>query len=218
MRNNYACFWGSSYDRGLEHLLDIWPEVKKAVPQAELHIYYGWNLYDAAYPDNSERHAWKVKIDQKMNQPGITHHGRVGQKQLLIDMKKYGLWTYPTDFDEISCITAMNSQILGVIPVTMNKAALKETVRYGTKLKGDINDPRIKTAYTLALIEWLKNHGAQKETRREMMEESKKLFSWEGVAKDWIDEFNKPSTITKEKEIAFKDFVFKKVVNKNEKS
>ena len=216
MRNNYLCIWSSSYDRGLENLLDIWPEVIKAVPKAELNITYGWNLYDAAYPDNPERHAWKAKVDQKMNQPGIHHLGRIGQRDMVALLKQTGLWTYPTDFDEISCITAMKCQIYGVIPVVMDKAALKETVEHGTKLKGDINDPKVKKEYTKILIGWLKDHNRQKAVRKAMTQDSATKYSWDGIAKEWLDEFKKPSVLTKQETKAFKDFVFKEV-DKNEK-
>ena len=46
-RNPYAVIYGSSYDRGLEQLLEMWGDVKKEVPQAELHVCYGWNTFDA---------------------------------------------------------------------------------------------------------------------------------------------------------------------------
>ena len=29
----------------LQHLLDMWPDIKKQVPAAELHIFYGWNIF-----------------------------------------------------------------------------------------------------------------------------------------------------------------------------
>ena len=46
MRNNKLCIYGSSYDRGLEHLLKLWPDVIKEVPNAQLRIFYGWILFD----------------------------------------------------------------------------------------------------------------------------------------------------------------------------
>lgn len=192
MRNNYSCFWGSSYDRGLEHLLTIWPTVKAAVPEAELHIYYGWNLYDAIHRDNPERVAWKEKIDKMMDQPGITHHGRVGQAQLTQEMPNYGIWAYPTDFDEISCINAIKSQAFGLIPVTMNRAALAETVQYGTKLNGDITDPKVRELYAQELILWLKDHTRQEETRKFMMPWAREHFAWSQVAETWTKEFKEP--------------------------
>lgn len=39
-RQPYWVTYSSSPDRGLHHLLAIWPEVKAVVPQAELHVFY----------------------------------------------------------------------------------------------------------------------------------------------------------------------------------
>src|SRR3990167_2296102 len=93
----------SSYDRGLEHLLQIWGDVKKEVPEAELHIFYGWDLFSRFYKDNPERMEWKHRIDELMKQDGVTHHGRVSQPQIIEEMKKCGVWAYPTHFGEINC-------------------------------------------------------------------------------------------------------------------
>ncbi len=39
-RQPHAIIHSSSPDRGLHHLLGMWPEIKKAVPDASLHLYY----------------------------------------------------------------------------------------------------------------------------------------------------------------------------------
>lgn len=217
MRNQYTSIWSSSYDRGIQYLLDMWPEIKKAVPEAELLITYGWNLFDNAFTDNPERQNWKGEMVKKMNQPGIKHLGRIGQVEMVKLLKEIGLWVYPTEFQEISCISAMKAQIYGAIPVTMNYCALKETVKYGSKINGDIADPKVQEVFKKEWISWLKDTERQKETRRVMMENSKDLFSWSGVVKEWIEEFKKPRTISKEKEKAFKDHVFKEVLKDEKK-
>ena len=135
MNDPKKVIYTSSYDRGLEHLLKIWPDVVKAVPEAELHVFYGWDLFARFYGDNPERMAWKKKIDDMMEHKGVTHHGRVSQPQIVKEMKKCGIWAYPTHFGEISCITAMKAQALGCIPIVINYAALETTVQFGVKIK-----------------------------------------------------------------------------------
>ena len=73
MRNSHLMIYGSSYDRGLEHLLRMWPDIRKEVPDAQLRIFYGWNLFVTGYADNPERMAWKEKMDKLMQQRRITH-------------------------------------------------------------------------------------------------------------------------------------------------
>jgi hypothetical protein len=135
---HHKLFWGSSYDRGLQYLLFMWSDIKKKFPDTELHICYGWELYDIGARGNPERQEWKRSVEQLMGQDGIYHHGRVGKQELADIRKECGIWAYTTEFKEINCITALDCASDGVVPVTMDYAALKETVKYGIKVKGDI--------------------------------------------------------------------------------
>jgi len=99
----HKLFWGSSYDRGLNHLLKMWPAIKEKYPDASLEVCYGWDLFVNRYANNPERMAWKEGVDKMMKADGITHHGRVGKRELDEITKKCGIWAYPTDFDEINC-------------------------------------------------------------------------------------------------------------------
>lgn len=189
MRNPYACMYTSSYDRGLEHLLKMWPEIKKEVPKAELHIFYGWQLFESFYRNNPGSMAWKDKMDKMMEAKGITHHGRVSQPEIEKWYQKCGLWTYPTHFGEISCISAMKAQVWGAIPVVIDYAALKTTVQYGVKVDGDIYEPEVKENYKKELISLLTDHNRQEEIRKPMMKWARKEFPWRKVAKQWDKEF-----------------------------
>jgi glycosyltransferase involved in cell wall biosynthesis len=188
MSKQTTCFWGSSYDRGLQHLLKIWPQVKEEVPEAELHICYGWDLFDKAYHDNAERQAWKEKINDMMKAPGITHHGRVGKDELKEIRQKCGIWAYSTHFDEIHCITALECQLDGCVPCVIEKAALSETVQSGVKVQGDIYDPKVREKYKEELIALMKDttrwHGEQIKGI-----EFAKSCDWSEVAKVWSKEF-----------------------------
>src|SRR3990167_273832 len=192
MRNPKQLNWLSSYDRGLEWLLQMWPEIKKQVPDVTLKCYYGWNLFDFVHSNNPERQAWKKKINEMMQQDGITHVGRVGHKELQKAIEESGIWAYPTDFGEISCISAMRAQIGGCIPVVSDYAALKETVQYGIKVP--LGEPyKVRTKeWQETYIKALVNQLNQDETEREsMMAWAKGKFAWAEVAKSWDEEFNK---------------------------
>lgn len=189
-RNTTKMFYGSSYDRGLEHLLAIWKDVKKEVPTATLEVCYGWDLFDKVYTGNPERQAWKEKMNKLMEQDGITHHGRVGHPELEEIMTGCAIWAYPTHFYEISCITGMRAQMLGLVPVTTAYAALNETVQYGFKLdvsQDDIYEPTIKEQYKNALIFQLKKPNDTKE----MTEWANNKFSWKNTAITWGEEFKR---------------------------
>jgi glycosyltransferase involved in cell wall biosynthesis len=189
MRNNNRVIYTSSYDRGLEHLLGMWGDVKKEVPEAELHVFYGWQLFDKFYTTTNPNPAsvmWKNKMVELMKQDGITDHGRVPQPELAEEYKKSGIWAYPTHFGEINCISAIKAQAYGCEPVVVNYAALKETVQYGRKVEGDIYDEETKNEFKKQLIEALKNPMSE-EKREEMSKWDK--YSWLKIADQWSAEF-----------------------------
>lgn len=200
-RDPYKVVYGSSYDRGLEHLLKMWPEIKEAVPQATLNCFYGWQLFDIAYPDNPERKAWKEKINELMKQDGITHLERISHEAVKKEFENAAIWAYPTHFGEISCITAMKAQAYGAVPCVIDYAALRETVQFGVKIKGDIYDQETKDLYKNSLIALLKDTKYQEEVRKEMTFWAREKFGWDKVAKQWDEEFKKPITEEKKLEI-----------------
>ena len=132
--------WSSSPDRGLDVLLGLWPTIREYYPDAELHVYYGWNLIDKIINNMKNRgisggylEYVKSQIVGKMyelgnEEGGIFNHGRVNQKELTKALYESSIWGYPTQFMETFCITAIECQAAGVIPVTSKLAALQETV------------------------------------------------------------------------------------------
>lgn len=188
MRQKHWVIYTSSYDRGLEHLLKMWPDVKKSVPDAELHIFYGWQLYEKFYHNNPASMAWMHKMNEMMKYEGITDHGRVSQIELKQWIEKCGVWAYPTNFGEISCISAMKAQAWGSVPCVVNYAALQTTVKWGVKVEGDIYEPETKEAFKKALVTLLTDQ-RQDEMRAPMMAWAKNKFSWKKVAQEWTEEF-----------------------------
>jgi 2-polyprenyl-3-methyl-5-hydroxy-6-metoxy-1,4-benzoquinol methylase len=202
MRNTKRIVYGSSYDRGLEHLLKMWPDVKKEVPDAELHVFYGWNLYDVMAKGNPQMQEWKEKMNKLMEQPGITHLGRISHEAVQKEFESAGIWAYPTHFGEISCITAMKAQAYGAIPVVINYAALQETVQFGWKIDGDIYDEEAQEEFKLHLIGTLKEGDAplQEKKRTEMTSWAREKFAWSNVAKQWHGEFKSEVSLEKQVE------------------
>ena len=180
----HKLFWASSYDRGIQHLLKMWPKIIEKFPDATLSVYYGWNLFESAYRTNPERMNWKDRMDEQMKQKGITHYGRVGQPELKVAMEECGIWAYPTDFDEINCITALACQASGCVPCVINRAALKETVGSGVRVDGDIYDPEVQEEYLKQLLELMGDRDkwtAEQTTGRLFARQ----FFWKRIAKQW---------------------------------
>ncbi len=181
----HRLWYQSSYDRGLEILLAMWPAIKEKYPDAELWICYGWETFDSAFKDNPERQAWKKKFEQKMNQPGIRHLGRLGKEKLKEMRDQCGIWAYPTFFQEINCIGALEAQESGCVPVTMDSFALSETVQSGIKVKGDIYDPDVKAEYLKQLLDMM---GDEERWTLERLKgkEFVQNYSWDKIADEWL--------------------------------
>lgn len=125
--------YSSSADRGLDVLLEIWPDIREHVPEAELHVYYGWDIFDRIAAQNPILLAYKQKVhklftDAGGEEGGIFFRGRMGQKELREEMQQARVWAYPTAFLETSCITAMEARAAGLACVTSNLGALAETI------------------------------------------------------------------------------------------
>lgn len=213
VKDPHLVVYGSSYDRGLEHLLKMWSEIKKAVPDARLRIFYGWNLFDVGYHDNPERMAWKEKINKLMEQDGITHLGRIGHGAVQKEFEMAGVWAYPAHFAEISCITAMKAQAYGTVPCVIDYAALKETVQYGVKVKGDIYDQETKDLYRNSLIALLNDPKYQDEVRKEMIPWAQEKFEWKNIATQWDAEFKRE--LTEEEKLSQLDYEVEKLLEDN---
>jgi len=156
MRNQFKAINSSSPDRGWPVLLECWPEIRRRVPKAELHLFYGFNNWEVIAQHNPEQQKiiqhYKDSVRALENQ-GVHFRGRVSQKQLSEEMLSAGVWLYPTKFTETSCISAMEMQAAGLEIVTSSVAALNETVGdRGVLIDGDCNDPVYKKTFIDAAV------------------------------------------------------------------
>lgn len=187
-RDPCQVIYASSYDRGLINLLNIWPKIKAAVPQATLKIFYGTVTMDRMIEmrmqqgDINGANQMKQFKSQLFNMiakcEGVQELGRISQDELYKKFAESGIWAYPTQFEEISCITAMQAQALGAVPVCTPFAALNETVgKYGIKAQLD--------KYADALIYALQNPDDIKARRKPMMEWARDEYDIVKLAQEW---------------------------------
>lgn len=197
-RDPHRIIYMSSHVRGLELLYSIWGDVKKAVPEATLDIYYGWESFVNILKDNPDRMAWRERmIKREKELDGVTDHGKVSHEKIVEEIFKSGIWAYPCPFPEIYCITAVKAQAGGAVPVSSNFAALDETVQFGTKIPMRATDEDASIGqwakkdietFKKALIDMLKNPKKQEQIRPGMMKWARKQ-SWKKVAETWQSEF-----------------------------
>jgi len=96
----------SSPDRGLHHLLDAWPEVRAAMPEAELHIYYDMTKWTQVVRqalamgqtlNTTERALQIQKQLTELRGQGVYHHGGVAKGILYRAMAEAKVLAYPCD-------------------------------------------------------------------------------------------------------------------------
>lgn len=179
VREPHKVFYASSPDRGLEYLLDEWPNVLKEVPDAKLYWAYGWDTFDALRKGDPVAMKWKDDMVAKMEKLGVIQLGRIGKDELYEHYLTSQIWAYPTQFDEINCIVSQEAQAGGAYPVCTNFAALKEFVLVEG---GKVED---RKDFTAKLIHHLKFNTV---LTRDFVEEARKKFSWEVTAKAWMND------------------------------
>lgn len=114
------------------------------------------------------------KIANKI--PNVHLHGRVSKKELYQAMSKSKYWLYPTNFQETFCITAVECQLAGVIPIQSGVAALSETVEI--KPVKDFDQTR-------KLIDLLESNESLYQKKVNDSIKKGKSFSMEEVFKKW---------------------------------
>lgn len=170
--------YASSFDRGLQFLLSAWSEIRSRVDDAELHIWYGWSIFDRFTQGNQKAAQWKALMCQMMKQEGILVHPRLDRPDDPTPFKDAAIWAYPCTGGERFCITAIKAQRLGAIPVVVPTMALEETVKYGKKVsQGD---------FVSTLISALTDEAWQREERESMMDDPAVALPWAQVSDRWL--------------------------------
>jgi glycosyltransferase involved in cell wall biosynthesis/2-polyprenyl-3-methyl-5-hydroxy-6-metoxy-1,4-benzoquinol methylase len=186
-RDRFKCVNSSSPDRSWPILLTVWPEIKKQVPEATLHLYYGFKNWEySAQWDKGQQDLivfLKNQI-QEMAPLGVVYHDRVSQDELANEFLSAGCWLYPTWFTETSCISAMEAQLAGLRIVTSPIAALNETVgERGVMIPGAWTDEDYKRGFiknTVAALKYESN-----DDRHLVQQYAKNNFSLDSLANDW---------------------------------
>jgi len=168
-------------------MLDIFQRAREFCDGLSLHVFYGFNNLEIITKDrlNDPRRIAAERIRGRLNEPGVVWHGRVGQDQLYREWLKSGIWCYPTEFTETSCITCMEAQYGGAIPITNPLWALRDNVEHGVFLPGNpYSDNLIRARYaqTIAL---LARTPALQEQIRDKMYKYRSGKHWGLVADQW---------------------------------
>ena len=193
-RHAHDAIYSSSPDRGLETLLAIWPIVRKSIPDARLQVYYGFDNWEATArltgDENSLKRAMHLRGIIERTE-GVELFGRVDGKILAKAFRLAGVWAYPTDFTETSCITAMEATAAGCRIVTSPRAALAETVgTRGTMIDGSngaYGSRGYIERFAAAIVVAMTGSTAPRATddRKALQQYARDNFGLDELAKEW---------------------------------
>ena len=104
----------SRFNNGLLEILKYaWPIVIKQHPDAEFHIYYG-------FESTNEEILKEVK--ELLLQDGVHYHGRVSHEEIAIEFQKSAfLYYFTATPGETDCISVMEALASGCIPIIWNR-------------------------------------------------------------------------------------------------
>jgi len=165
----------SSPDRGLHHLLRVWPKVREQIPLAELHIFYSFGGF--------ERNKWRMDkyaetwwyVKTHLSQPGVVNHGPVGQQTLAREQMKAALMAYPSDLfvdGETFCMVVLECMAAGTPCLVSDAAALPgvygdavailarpiEDEHWIMAITRLLTEPDLRQTYTERGLEFARNH------------------------------------------------------------
>jgi glycosyltransferase involved in cell wall biosynthesis len=119
----HSFIYSSFPDRGLVHLLEMWPRILQIWPDATLRIFC--NLQHEHV--RRVQPAMMARIDALLSAalPGVVVEGWVSKKELAAAYGEAEYWLYPCIFDETFCLTALEALASGCVCIAPPKAALQ---------------------------------------------------------------------------------------------
>lgn len=182
--------YSSCPERGLERLLELWPQICEKLENAELYI-CTYNNFPRTDSHNYEK---DMKIKKMMEiHDNVKYMGKLIKKDLYSLMSTCEYWFYPTNFNETSCITAMEMLMSDVICIYYPMGGLVNTMGdYGIQVK---EGEEIETIVELSASTPLAEN--RKKEIRERGKEYALSCDWKNRSKIWEDVlFNNRDALT----------------------
>jgi SAM-dependent methyltransferase/glycosyltransferase involved in cell wall biosynthesis len=183
------CIYATTPFRGLDLLLDMWPEIKTQVPWASLDVYSNMSIYDMDNDDKTkilfERCKQLKKYDVHLKDPIL-------QKSLIDELQSSELMVYPNTYLETSCISVMQAIQADVVTVTSNLGALPETLRgNGILIDGTPGSYEYNKYFVQCVVQLLKEE-------QKIRIDKSYIKDWKDIANEWNFLFKSISLSTME--------------------
>jgi glycosyltransferase involved in cell wall biosynthesis len=111
--------------RGLDLLLDAFPAIRAAVPDAQLRVFSSMKVYQT--PSDADEAQFGGLYQRCRKTAGVEYVGSLPQTALAAELRNVMALAYPNTFAETSCIAALEAMASGCAVVTSALGALPET-------------------------------------------------------------------------------------------
>jgi glycosyltransferase involved in cell wall biosynthesis len=184
-RQRKRLIYSSNPCRGLIHLEEIYLEIKRRHADAELAVFSSDAIYGAHWPPLQQSKEEDL-FARLRSLPSCTVVGSIKQNLLAREFMKSAILAYPSHFEESSCITAMEAQSGGCVPVTTALAALPEAVQdAGILIEGKAGTKEYRDQFVEACDRLLSDDALFQSYSRRGLERSKG-FDWPHRATELI--------------------------------
>ncbi len=166
-------------------LLDLFPRIRAACPEAELDVFSSMQVYGMAAADDEARFGG---LYRKAEQPGVNLVGSLPQTELAARLQQARVLAYPNHYAETFCIAAIEAQAAGCAVVTSQLGALPETVGdAGICLPGDPRSAAYQDAFVGACVRLLTDDEVWQPMSGRASARAWGEYSWPAIAEHWDD-------------------------------
>ena len=164
--------YASAPNRGLDILLDIWPNIHKELPEYTLKIAGSTDMYSVKSNENAdlgmnEQREEFLKIGKELfdkiknnDIPGAELLGGLNHQQLIDELEKSKALLYPSTFPETCCHLLNMALHAGAVPITSQIGALVEKITNGDNgiiVPGDPASDQFKQDFAKAVTSIVKS-------------------------------------------------------------
>ena len=184
----------SAPDRGLTYLLSYWPKIRERVPHAELIVTGSFALWGNADEENDR---FFSDIYSRADEFKITFLKRIPKEELAVLQASSCAMLYPTKFDEMYCISAIECMSVGTPVVSNARAAMIERIDNGIDgylLNGGPDTEGFEEQFIDRAVDLLSNEQRRLELGRAAIGRTSHL-SYRALARKWEEKFNQLLTV-----------------------
>ena len=171
-------------ERGLDVLLELWPDLKRRRPAPKLAIAH----YDNPGADAQMRDYLETLRQVARQLPDVELLGALSKRELYREIARSALVVYPAAFPEVSCISALEAAACGTPMVASRYCALKESVADGATgvlVPGDPRSAEYAEAFAAAVTDLLADEARYQAMNAAARRRIEERYQWRQIAEEW---------------------------------